>query len=117
VSVSLLLNCMQAYGVPNTGPWLIKTINVLFWIYCAIVLIVAIGQYYVLFQEERLRITDAVPAWIFPIYPLLVIGPMAGTMVPTQPHYDALPMWVGAVMLQGLAWIVALLMYSLYMQR
>ena len=41
VSVSLLLNCMQAYGVPSTGPWLIKAINVLFWIYCAIVLVVA----------------------------------------------------------------------------
>jgi C4-dicarboxylate transporter/malic acid transport protein len=117
VSVSLLLNCMQAYGVPSTGPWLIKAINVLFWIYCAVVLTVAIGQYYVLFQEERLRITDAVPAWIFPIYPLLVIGPMAGTMVPSQPHYNALPMWVGAVMLQGLAWIVALMMYAMYMQR
>lgn len=117
VSVSLLLNCMQAYGVPSTGPWLIKAINVLFWIYCAIVLVVAIGQYYVLFQEERLRITDAVPAWIFPIYPLLVIGPMAGTMVPSQPHHSALPMWIGAVMLQGLAWIVALMMYAMYMQR
>jgi C4-dicarboxylate transporter/malic acid transport protein len=117
VSVSLILNCMQAYGVPNSGPWLIKCLNVLFWIYCAVVLCVAIGQYYVLFQEERLRITDAVPAWIFPIYPLLVIGPMAGTMVPSQPHHAALPMWVGAVMLQGLAWIVALMMYAMYMQR
>jgi C4-dicarboxylate transporter/malic acid transport protein len=117
VSVSLILNCMQAYGVPNTGPWMIKALNVLFWIYCAVVLMVAIGQYYVLFQEERLRITDAVPAWIFPIYPLLVIGPMAGTMVPSQPHHAALPMWVGAVMLQGLAWIVALMMYAMYMQR
>lgn len=117
VSVSLILSNMQAYGVPNTGPWLVKCILVLFWIYCAIVLIVAVGQYYVLFQEERLRITDAVPAWIFPIYPLLVIGPMAGNMVSSQPHYDALPMWVGAVMLQGLAWIVALMMYAMYMQR
>lgn len=117
VSVSLILNGMQAYGVPNTGPWLVKCILVLFWIYCAVVLIVAVGQYYVLFQEERLRITDAVPAWIFPIYPLLVIGPMAGTMVSSQPHHDALPMWIGAVMLQGLAWIVALMMYAMYMQR
>lgn len=117
VSVSLILNCMQAYGVPNTGPWLIKALLVLFWIYCAVVLVVAIGQYFVLFQEERLKITDAVPAWIFPIYPLLVVGPMAGTMVPSQPHHDALPMWVGAVMLQGLAWVVALMMYSMYMQR
>jgi len=117
VSISLLLNCMQSYGVPNTGPWLISALNALFWIYCAVVLVVAIGQYFVLFQEERLKITDAVPAWIFPIYPLLVIGPMAGTMIPSQPRGHALPMWIGAVMLQGLAWIVALMMYNMYMQR
>lgn len=117
VSVSLILNCTQSYGVPSCGPWLVKALLVLFWMYCATVLIVAVGQYYVLFQEERLKITDAVPAWIFPIYPLLVIGPMAGTMIPSQDKTNALDMWIGAVMLQGLSWTVALMMYSMYMQR
>ncbi|KAF2725751.1 hypothetical protein K431DRAFT_259392 [Polychaeton citri CBS 116435] len=117
VSLSLILNCTQAYGVPNCGPWLVTTLRVLFWMYCAVVLLVAIFQYYVLFQEERLNITDALPAWIFPIYPLLVVGTMAGTMIPSQPKEQALDMWIGAVMLQGLAWIVALMMYSMYMQR
>ncbi|KAK4625541.1 Malic acid transport protein [Fulvia fulva] len=117
VSVSLILNCTQAYGVPASGPWLPKALLVLFWMYCAIVLLVAIGQYFVLFQEERLKITDAVPAWIFPIYPLLVVGSMAGTMIPSQPQKQAFNMWVGAVMLQGLSWTVALMMYSMYTQR
>lgn len=117
VSVSLILNATQAYGVPSSGPWLPKALLIMFWMYCAIVLLVAIGQYFVLFQEERLKITDAVPAWIFPIYPLLVVGPMAGTMIPSQPHRQALDMWIGAVMLQGLSWTVALMMYSMYTQR
>jgi tellurite resistance protein TehA-like permease len=85
--------------------------------YCAIVLIVAVGQYFVLFQEERLKITDAVPAWIFPIYPLLVVGPMAGTMIPSQSMGHGRDMWIGAIMLQGLSWTVALMMYSMYTQR
>lgn len=67
VSVSLILNGAQSYGVPSCGPWLPRALLVLFWMYCAIVLMVAIGQYFVLFQEERLKITDAVPAWIFPM--------------------------------------------------
>jgi len=117
VSVSLILNGAQSYGVPSCGPWLPRALLVVFWIYCAVVLIVAIGQYFVLFQEERLKITDAVPAWIFPIYPLLVVGPMAGTFIPSQPAGQAFDMWVGAVMLQGLSWTVALMMYSMYMQR
>ena len=117
VSVSLILNCTQSYGVPNCGPWLVKALEVLFWIYCAIVLLVAIGQYYALFQKERMDVSNAMPAWIFPIYPLLVIGPWAGTMLPSQPQYAAYPMWVGGVMLQGVAWTVSLMMYSIYYQR
>ncbi|PPJ51684.1 hypothetical protein CBER1_08742 [Cercospora berteroae] len=117
VSVSLILNAIQAYGVPNCGPWLVSALRVLFWLYCAVVLVVGIGQYYALFQEERLKITDAVPAWVFPLYSLLVIGTMAGTMIPSQPAQAAFEMWIGAVMLQGLSWTVALMMYSLYTQR
>jgi len=117
VSVSLILNATQSYGVPACGPWLTHALLVLFWIYCAVVLVVGIMQYYVLFQEERLKITDAVPAWIFPIYPLLVVGPMAGTMIPSQNQRQGLNMWIGAVMLQGLSWTVALMMYSMYTQR
>ncbi|KAF2732386.1 hypothetical protein EJ04DRAFT_338831 [Polyplosphaeria fusca] len=117
VSVSLILNCAQAYGVPASGPWLVKALQVCFWIYCAVVFIVGVGQYYVLFQEERLNVADAMPAWIFPIYPLLVVGPMAGAMIPSQPREAGWEMWVAAVSLQGIAWVVALMMYSIYTQR
>ncbi|TFK98529.1 voltage-dependent anion channel [Pterulicium gracile] len=117
VSVSLILNGAQSYGVPSAGAWLPRALLVVFWMYCAVVLCVAIGQYFVLFQEERLKITDAVPAWIFPIYPLLVVGLMAGTMLPSQSGTQAFNMWVGAIMLQGLSWTVALMMYTIYMQR
>lgn len=61
VSVSLILNGAQSYGVPSAGAWLPRALLVVFWMYCAVVLCVAIGQYFVLFQEERLKITDAVP--------------------------------------------------------
>lgn len=85
VSVSLILNCAQAYGVPSSGPWLVKALEICFWIYCGVVFVVGVAQYYVFFQTERLNVADAVPAWIFPIYPLLVVGTMAGTMIPSQP--------------------------------
>jgi tellurite resistance protein TehA-like permease len=84
VSVSLILNGAQAYGVPVTGPWLVRALEVCFWIYCAVVFIVGVAQYYVFFQGEKLHVKDAVPAWIFPIYPLLVVGTMAGALVPSQ---------------------------------
>ena len=117
VSVSLILNATQAYGVPNSGPWLVDALRVLFWLYCILVLLVAIFQYYALFQEARLNVEQAMPAWIFPIYPLLVVGTMAAVIIPSQPKEQAFPMWVSALMFQGVAWTVALMMYSIYTQR
>jgi hypothetical protein len=59
VTIALLMNCVQIYGVPSTGPWLIKTLEVLFYMYCGTVLIVGVLQYYLLFQLERLSVNDA----------------------------------------------------------
>jgi C4-dicarboxylate transporter/malic acid transport protein len=117
VTVSLLLNCIVLYGIPSTGPWLVKTVEILFWMYCATVLIVGVLQYYILFQLERLKVNNAMPAWIFPIYPLLVVGPLANTIIPSQPHAAAVQIWIGGVMLQGAGWCVALMMYAIYTQR
>ncbi|KAF2269449.1 hypothetical protein CC78DRAFT_550838 [Lojkania enalia] len=117
VSISLILNGAQSYGVPSSGPWLVRALEICFWMYCAVVFIVGVAQYFLFFKEERLNVADAMPAWIFPIYPLLVVGPMAGTMIPSQPSQAGWNMWIGAVMLQGLAWIVAYMMYGMYTQR
>ncbi|ORY10491.1 voltage-dependent anion channel-domain-containing protein [Clohesyomyces aquaticus] len=71
VSVSLILNCCQTYGVPSTGPWLVRAM-----------------------EEEHLNIADAMPASIFLTYPLLVVGPMAGTMIPSQTRETGWNMWI-----------------------
>jgi len=117
VSVALILNCTYIYGNATTGPWLTKTLEVTFWMYCAAAFIVGIMQYSLFFRLERLNVTDAVPAWIFPIYPLLVVGTLAGTILPSQPDDASWKIFVGGVLLQGLAWVVSFLMYGIYMQR
>ncbi|KAF1846836.1 uncharacterized protein K460DRAFT_285413 [Cucurbitaria berberidis CBS 394.84] len=117
VSVALILNCAYIYGNAKTGPWLTKALEVCFWIYCAVALIVGIAQYSMFFRLERLNVTHAQPAWIFPIYPLLVVGTLACTILPGQPDDASWKIFVGAVVLQGLAWVVSFLMYGIYMQR
>ncbi|KAH7398199.1 voltage-dependent anion channel [Pyrenochaeta sp. MPI-SDFR-AT-0127] len=117
VSVALILNCAYIYGNDKTGPWLTKALEICFWVYCAVAFIVGIVQYSMFFRLERLSVTDAVPAWIFPIYPLLVVGTFAGTILPGQPDGPSWKIFVGGVLLQGLAWVVSFLMYGIYTQR
>ena len=117
VSVALILNCTYIYGQSSTGSWLTKALEITYWMYCATAFIVGVVQYSLYFRLERLNVTDAVPAWIFPIYPLLVVGTLAGTILPSQPETPSWKIFVGGVLFQGLAWVVSFLMYGLYMQR
>jgi tellurite resistance protein TehA-like permease len=117
VSVALILNCTYIYGHLSTGAWLTKALEIMYWLYCAAAFLVGVIQYSLYFRLERLQVTDAVPAWIFPIYPLLVVGTLAGTILPGQPETPSWKIFVGGVFFQGLAWVVSFLMYGLYMQR
>lgn len=117
VSVALILNCIYIYGNTSTGTWLTKTLEILYWMYCAAAFLVGVIQYSLFFRLERLNVGDAVPAWIFPIYPLLVVGTLAGTILPSQPETPSWKIFVGAIHFQGLAWVVSFLLYALYMQR
>ncbi|KAH7395201.1 voltage-dependent anion channel [Phaeosphaeria sp. MPI-PUGE-AT-0046c] len=117
VSIALILNGAYVYGHAETGAWLTKALQVCFWIYCAVAFTVSIAQYSMFFRLERLNVTDAVPAWIFPIYPLLVVGTLAGTILPSQPQKAAWEIFIGGILFQGVAWLVSFLMYAIYMQR
>ncbi|KNG51721.1 malic acid transporter [Stemphylium lycopersici] len=117
VSVSLILNCTYTYGNSSTGAWLTKALEITYWMYCAASFLTGIIQYSLFFRLERLNVGDAVPAWIFPIYPLLVVGPLAGTILPAQPPDASWKIFVSAIMFKGLAWAVSFLLYGLYMQR
>lgn len=117
VSVAIILNCTYIYGHTKTGSWLTKALEICFWIYCVISFLVSIVQYSLFFRLEHFKVTDAVPAWIFPIYPLLVVGTLAGTILPAQPQGVSWNIFVGGVLLQGVAWLVSFFMYGIYMQR
>lgn len=109
---------MQFYGVPSCGPWLITTIQVLFWIYMALAFISSALQYLQLFTGSiRLTIQGMTPAWILPIFPVLLGGVLAGIVAGEQPPMDALTIIVCGLTYLGLGWMVAFLMYAVFLHR
>jgi hypothetical protein len=117
VSIALILYCTQQYGVPSCGPWLVKALEVSYWTYAGCALLVAVFQYHVIFDEEKLPVFEAMPAWILPAYPFIVLGPLAGVLLYSQPKSAALPILIGGLMFQGLGWMIALIMYTIYFTR
>lgn len=117
VSLALILENISQYAIPPCGAWLVKTLEILFWIYVACVLVVAVLQYQYLFVTRNLHIADMTPSWLLPIYPLLVTGPLAAIVVQHQPPAHASPIWICGVAAQGLGWMVTVFMYAMWTIR
>lgn len=117
VSVALIILGMQTFGVPACGPWMVRMMRVLFWIYYACAMFVAVLQYHVIFEVEKMTPGDAMPVWIFPAYPFLVTGVLASAIAKTQPPQSALELIIGGLAGQGLGWILAFFVYTVYLTR
>ncbi|KAJ4014168.1 hypothetical protein NW752_005887 [Fusarium irregulare] len=117
VSIALILNGAQSYGGPATGEWFTTAMRVIFWIYYACEMVVAVSQYHTIFETERLDISEALPAWILPAYPFLVTGILAAKIAGSQPQWSAVQIIVAGLMGQGLGWMLALFIYAVYLSR
>ena len=118
LSIATIINNMQRHGVPHCGEWLIATIRVLFWIYCAGSFLVAVIMYYQLFTTKRhMDLHNITPSWMLPIFPIMLSGTIAGTIAKDQPVAQSLNILVAGLTFQGLGLMVATLMYAQYIAR
>ena len=57
------------------------------------------------------------PIWIFPAYPLLIIGPHAAVLSQTLDEKRAFGIIIGGFTLQGIGFMVSLMIYSAFIYR
>lgn len=117
LSVATILSNSAAYGVPACGAWLPVALRVCFWLYAAVSTVSAVVQFFVLFNGAHLPIHSMTPSWILPVFPAMLTGTLAASIMPSQPPEQRLPMLVAGVTYQGLGWTVATLVFPLYLGR
>ncbi|KAL9625697.1 MAG: hypothetical protein Q9160_000015 [Pyrenula sp. 1 TL-2023] len=113
---TILINISQ-YGLPHIGSWLNDTVEVLFWMYCAIAFTFSVGIYLTLWSTQYFSISQMTPIWIFPAYPLLIVGPHAGVLASQLRPERAFTIIVGGFTLQGIGFMVSLMVYSAFIYR
>lgn len=57
------------------------------------------------------------PVWIFPAYPLLIVGPHAGNLAAKTIPSRSLDIVIGGVVLQGIGFMVSLMIYAAFLYR
>ena len=119
LSIVDIFNGTQAFGVPETGYWLVYALRVCFWVYLACSFVLATFQYLHLFSAppKRLTVQSMTPSWLLPVFPAMLSGTFASQIASSQPAASATTIIIAGVTMQGLGWMVSFLMYSAYIQR
>ncbi|KAI9673090.1 MAG: hypothetical protein M1829_004404 [Trizodia sp. TS-e1964] len=112
ISFSVILLNLSQYGMA-----LNDALIALFWFDCALAIIGSVGIYLVLWSTQTFTVAQMTPIWIFPAYPLLIIGPHAGVLSSAATPARALEIIVGGVALQGVGFMVSLMIYSAFIYR
>ncbi|KAF2748223.1 hypothetical protein M011DRAFT_400985 [Sporormia fimetaria CBS 119925] len=114
---TILINISQ-YGIDGTGVWLQDVMEVMYWIDCGLSIIFSIGIYLTMWSTQTFTIDQMTPVWIFPAYPLLIVGPHAGNLAPKIASASrALSIIISGFVIQGIGFLVSLMIYSAYLYR
>ncbi|KAL2832389.1 voltage-dependent anion channel-domain-containing protein [Aspergillus cavernicola] len=113
---TILINISQ-YGTDNAGLWLTNAVDILFWVDAALAVISSAGIYLLLWSTQTFTIAQMTPIWIFPAYPMLIIGPHAGLLSSKLEPSRTLPIIVGGTTIQGVGFLVSLMVYSAFIYR
>ncbi|KAH7346123.1 voltage-dependent anion channel [Pyrenochaeta sp. MPI-SDFR-AT-0127] len=120
VSFGIILINITQYGVgtPGVGKWLEQCMIVLFWLDCGLAVVFSMGIYLIMWSTTTFTISQMTPIWIFPAYSLLIIGPHAGNLGPKVSNHDtALAIILTGYVIQGIGFLVSLMIYSAFIYR
>ncbi|KAH6883972.1 C4-dicarboxylate transporter/malic acid transporter [Thelonectria olida] len=112
LSIATLITSTQRYAIPDNDSTLAWAIQVAFWGYVVLTLMLAIGQYSYVFAAHSFGLQTMMPTWILPIFPIMLSGTIASVIADTQPEIAAVPIIVAGLTCQGLGLSVAVLMYA-----
>ncbi|KAK3485234.1 voltage-dependent anion channel-domain-containing protein [Neurospora hispaniola] len=93
---------------------------VAFWVFSGLTFLASVIQYHLLFTvkaERRLSLTTITPAWVLPIFPVMLIGTLAGSFSRTQSPSSAIGMICAGLAAQGLGLLVSFFFFSSYLSR
>ncbi|KAL2215711.1 C4-dicarboxylate/malic acid transporter [Thermoascus aurantiacus ATCC 26904] len=113
---TILINISQ-YGPKRTGEWLVHAVGILFWFDATLAVIFSAGIYLLLWSTQTFTIAQMTPIWIFPAYPMLIIGPHAGVLSSELEPSRSLRIIIGGTTIQGVGFLVSLMVYAAFIYR
>ncbi|KAG6012632.1 hypothetical protein E4U54_007407 [Claviceps lovelessii] len=123
VSIAMILINICEYWVPHCGAWLLRTLQVCFWLYVGLSAVASAGLYLILWSTLAFPIHMMTPTWVFPAYPLLLTCPFAAHLIdsadvaghPTSINKTAIALCATAT--QGTGCLIAFMISAAFIYR
>ncbi|KAF3769686.1 hypothetical protein M406DRAFT_33332 [Cryphonectria parasitica EP155] len=112
LAIATLITSTYRYAVPPDDEQLNWGVQIAFWSYMAVTILLAIGQYSYVFRTHNLEVKTMMPTWILPIFPIMLSGTIASVIAETQPAGISTAIVLGGLAAQGLGVSVSFLMYA-----
>ncbi|KAF5658358.1 malic acid transport [Fusarium heterosporum] len=123
VSIAVILINTCQYGIPYTGPWLLNTMEWVFWVYAALSVSSSAFLYLILWSTLIFPVHTMTPTWVFPAYPLLLNAPFAANLIAAanssgyELSANPVAMALGAAAIQGTGCLIAFMISSAFIYR
>lgn len=117
LSIATIICGLDKYFGDEPQPSFTQALEVLFWIYCACTLLVAVIQYSFVFTSHSYGLQTMMPSWILPAFPVMLSGTIASVIAANQPPRSAIPIITAGVTFQGLGFSISFMMYAHYIGR
>ncbi|KAK3989775.1 malic acid transport protein [Cladorrhinum sp. PSN332] len=123
VSTATIFITICQYGVPSTGPWLLSTMEAIFWIYICVSTLSSAGLYLTLWSTQVFPIHTMTPVWVFPAYPLLLSAPFGANIISAASKtgrladVNTIPIAIAALTVQGTGFLIAFMINAAFLYR
>ncbi|KAJ5757400.1 uncharacterized protein N7511_006094 [Penicillium nucicola] len=114
LSIATIILGAESYGSDSCGPWLQVALRIIFWIYVACSILLAIFHNWYLYHLAMAKKQPFPIVQLLPSFPAMLSGTIASSIAANQPRDQALPILIGGVTLQGFGFIMSLLIYGEY---
>ncbi|KND94472.1 hypothetical protein TOPH_01122 [Tolypocladium ophioglossoides CBS 100239] len=81
VSIAIVMINICEYGVPNSGVWLLRTMEIVFWFHIAVSAFASASMHLILWSTLIFPVHMMTLDRVFPAYPLLLTAPFAANLI------------------------------------
>ncbi|KAF2757790.1 hypothetical protein EJ05DRAFT_511555 [Pseudovirgaria hyperparasitica] len=117
LSQATIIGNIEQYGIPASGPWLVKAQEILLWCYVAFTIPLGIGLFAYHFATNKITLDKIQPSMALGIYPTMLAGTLASLIALKQPPSSALPIIIGGIAFQGLGFMISYLIFAIFIYR